>query len=195
MTPTDVEGDVFYLMKLLGAFATKKKRKTNAINVVNNIQHPYWSQLTTTAQTAIPHVTAPLTITEHRNYLTQHTESWLEKHRTEHRIDNARFIEPDDYKLMIDANSASVQCSCHNPCRSPKTMMIVLMFHLRFLRMLHQLLLVEQLQQRRMINENSCLAIRHVHHRNQCEMKCEGKVEKHFLSAEKRIDHIDWTPF
>ena len=114
-----VEGDVFYLTKLLVAFDTNKKRKANAIHVVNNIQHPYRSQLTTTAQTAIPHVTAPLTITEHRNYLTQQIESWLEKHRTEYRIENVRFIEPDDYKIAINANSASVQCSCYRKINLP----------------------------------------------------------------------------
>ena len=96
-----VEGDVSYLTKLLGAFVTKKK-KTNAINVITNTQqHPHRNRLTTTTQTTTPHVVAPLAVSGYRNYLTQQIEVWLEIHRKEYRIENQRFVEPDDYVLLI----------------------------------------------------------------------------------------------
>ena len=89
-----VEGDISYLTKFLGAFSTNKKTKTDAINIATNIQHRNHSA--TTTQPATPHVLTPLTVKEHRKYLRQQIESWFEKHRKKHRIENHRFIEPDD---------------------------------------------------------------------------------------------------
>ena len=56
---------------------------------------------------------------DHHKYLNQQIESWWEKNRDQHNLENHVLTEPDDYQVIINDKSAFVKCCCNQKINTP----------------------------------------------------------------------------
>ena len=110
-----IYGDCSYLRRLFQTFLMANKKKK--IDVINSTDTTHLSQQTSSMTTPTPPTDSPpeikcLTITEHRNHISQQIDSWWKKYRSNHELAYLEVTELDEYDLITTNDTASVMCSC-----------------------------------------------------------------------------------
>lgn len=110
-----VNGDVHYLAEILSMYSdrmTKQQRTESGSRDATKTNEENGES--TANMSDVPSVIQPstLSIEEHRHYLSEQIRTWWEKARHKHHLEEYQLIDPRDYQMIIDANSAIIMCSC-----------------------------------------------------------------------------------
>ena len=111
-----ISADILYLKQLLKLYLVKNEKKTISytdLNTAADSPSSIMAKRTTSSRVSVDRseINKAL-INDHRIHLNQQIKSWWEKHRTDYNLDDHLLIEPYDYELIINEDSAIVKCSC-----------------------------------------------------------------------------------
>lgn len=118
-----ITADILYLKQLLKLYLVKNEKKTidyTDLNTTAERPSSIMAKRTTSSRVFVDRFDIHKTsINDHRTYLNQQIKSWWEKHRTDYNLEDHMLIEPDDYQLIINEDSAIVKCSCKQKLNLP----------------------------------------------------------------------------
>jgi len=118
-----VHGYLQYLQQLFNLFlmAMKNKRtkSNNSANPSNHV-HQVPSTPIPIMSLSIDSSTATASSnTDHHHFLNEKIKCWWEKNRDQLNVENYTLTEPDDYQIIINDKSASIQCYCKKKINIP----------------------------------------------------------------------------
>ena len=109
-----IDGDVHYLTELLSMYSVEINKEITESGSNRSIETSKEADESTTTTLPTGSVSLPLilSIEEHRHYINEQIKSWWEKNRQKLQCENYPIVDDRDYRLIINANSASIMCSC-----------------------------------------------------------------------------------